>query len=73
MNAHFGSTLPLAQKIAYCERIYTDRGLPVRFRITPFVQPPELEAELEARGLLGRPHLFVAATGWDEAGKVDKI
>jgi hypothetical protein len=30
-----------------------------------------LEAELEARGLLGRPHLFVAATRWDEAGKVD--
>ena len=22
VNAHFGSTLPLAQKIAYCERLY---------------------------------------------------
>lgn len=30
-----------------------------------------LEVELKARGLLGRPHLFVAATRWDEAGKVD--
>jgi len=50
VNAHFGSTLPLAQKISYCERIYTDRGLPVLFRITPFVHPPQLEAELEARG-----------------------
>jgi hypothetical protein len=30
-----------------------------------------LEVELKARGLLGRPHLFVAATRWDEAGKID--
>lgn len=30
-----------------------------------------LEVELAARRLLGRPHLFVAATRWDEAGKID--
>ena len=30
-----------------------------------------LEAELQARHLLGRPSLFVAATRWDEAGKID--
>jgi hypothetical protein len=30
-----------------------------------------LEAELDARGLLNQPHLFVAATRWDEAGKAD--
>jgi N-acetylglutamate synthase len=50
VNAHFGSTLPLAQKIPYCERIYAERGLPVLFRITPFIQPPGLEVELAARG-----------------------
>ena len=50
VNAHFGSTLPLANKIPYCERIYAERGLPILFRITPFLHPPQLEAELEARG-----------------------
>ena len=50
VNAHFGSTLPLAQKIAYCERFYAERGLPPLFRITPFVHPANLDAELEARG-----------------------
>jgi 4-amino-4-deoxy-L-arabinose transferase-like glycosyltransferase len=30
-----------------------------------------LAMELEARGLLGRPRLFVAATRWEEAGKID--
>jgi GNAT superfamily N-acetyltransferase len=50
VNAHFGSTLPLAQKIAYCERVYAERGLPVLFRITPFQKPPELDAALGARG-----------------------
>ena len=50
VNAYFGSTLPLAQKIEYCERLYEQRDLPVLFRITPFLQPPELEAALTARG-----------------------
>lgn len=50
VNAHFGSTLPLERKIAYCERVYEARGLPTLFRITPFVQPSDLEAALDARG-----------------------
>jgi N-acetylglutamate synthase len=50
VNAHFGSTLPLSRKIPYCERIYAERGLPVLFRITPFLKPPGLEDELAARG-----------------------
>jgi GNAT superfamily N-acetyltransferase len=49
VNAYFGSSLPLAQKIPYCERVYAERGLPVLFRITPFMQPRGLEAELAAR------------------------
>lgn len=50
VNAHFTSSLPLAYKIAHCEKVYAARGLPVLFRITPFVQPPELDAVLTARG-----------------------
>jgi GNAT superfamily N-acetyltransferase len=50
VNAHFGSTLPIAQKIGYCERIFSERGLPVLFRVTPFVQPGNLDDELAARG-----------------------
>ena len=50
VNAHFGSTLPLAEKIAHCERLYARHGLPTLFRITPFAQPENLEAELAARG-----------------------
>ena len=50
VNAHFGSTLPLAQKIRHCERIYEQRHLPVLFRMTPFVQPPGLPEALAAEG-----------------------
>jgi ribosomal protein S18 acetylase RimI-like enzyme len=50
VNAHFGSTLPIADKIAYCERLYRSRDLPVLFRMTPFVHPADLGEELDARG-----------------------
>jgi ribosomal protein S18 acetylase RimI-like enzyme len=50
VNAHFGSSLPLPQKIAYCERAYEQRGLPALFRITPFIAPRDLEDALAARG-----------------------
>ena len=50
VNAHFGSSLPLDAKIDHCEALYAARGLPALFRITPFVQPPELETALERRG-----------------------
>lgn len=43
-------TQPLAQKIAYCERLYRDHGLPVIFKMTAASQPPTLDQELEARG-----------------------
>jgi GNAT superfamily N-acetyltransferase len=52
VNAHFGSTLPLPAKIRYCERIYEERQLPVLFRMTPFVQPPELPQALAAHGYI---------------------
>jgi len=50
VNAHFGSTLPVAAKIAHCEALYARHGLPALFRITPFVRPPDLDAALAARG-----------------------
>lgn len=50
VNAHFGSTLPLAEKIAHCEALYARHGLPALFRITPFAQPENLDTELAARG-----------------------
>ena len=50
VNAHFGSTLPIATKIAYCERLYDARELPVLFRMTPFVHPRNLGDELAERG-----------------------
>jgi ribosomal protein S18 acetylase RimI-like enzyme len=50
VNAHFGSSLPIGDKIRYCERVYEERDLPVLFRITPFVHPANLKGELAARG-----------------------
>lgn len=50
VNAHFGSSLPTTDKIKYCEALYSARGLPLLFRMTPFVQPPDLERVLLDRG-----------------------
>lgn len=65
VNAHFPSTLPLAEKIDCCERLYAMHGLPLLFRITPFVQPPDLEAELERRGYLAFDTTLVQAAPLD--------
>jgi len=50
VNAFYGSTLPVAEKIARCEALYARSGLPALFRITPFVHPSDLDDALEARG-----------------------
>ena len=50
VNAVYASTLPLAAKIAYCERLFGAARVPTLFRMTPFSQPPTLDAELESRG-----------------------
>ena len=50
VNAFYGSTLPLDDKVAYCERLYGAARLPALFRITPFSHPADLDAELERRG-----------------------
>jgi GNAT superfamily N-acetyltransferase len=50
VNACFGSTLPLARKIAHCEAVYARHGLPLLFRVTPFAQPSGLDDALAAHG-----------------------
>jgi len=50
VNAVYPSRLPLDEKIAYCERLFAAARLPALFRLTPFVEPAGLDAELERRG-----------------------
>lgn len=65
VNAHFGSTLPLAQKIAYCEKLYARHGLPALFRMTPFSRPAGLEDALAARGYDAFEETLVQAVALD--------
>lgn len=53
INASLGSSLPLADKISYCEATYAQAGLPTIFRLTPFDRPVGLDAALAARGYVG--------------------
>lgn len=46
VNAVYPSSLPLREKVAYCEQLYRSHGLPVIFRITPFSEPAALDGEL---------------------------
>ena len=50
VNAVYPSSLALEGKIAHCESLYANANLPMLFRLTPFSQPPELDAELARRG-----------------------
>ncbi len=59
VNPHFGSSLPLARKIAYCEERYATCGLPTIFRITPFCKPPDLDAALEQQRYLAFDNTLV--------------
>lgn len=61
VNAHFGSTLPVAEKIAHCETIYAQHGLAPLFRMTPFNQPADLEDALAARGYVAFDPTLVQA------------
>jgi GNAT superfamily N-acetyltransferase len=70
VNAHFGSTLPLARKIDHCERVYAQQGLAPLFRITPFDHPADLEAALAARGYLAFDETLVQAARLERAPDV---
>jgi ribosomal protein S18 acetylase RimI-like enzyme len=50
VNAVYPSSLALADKIPYCERLFESVALPALFRITPFSEPAALDAELDRRG-----------------------
>ena len=50
VNPHFGSSLPLEEKLSHCEDFYAERQLPPIFRLTPFSVPGQLDERLEARG-----------------------
>ena len=50
VNALYASVLPVEEKIAYCERLYAQAGLPLLFRMTPFVQPAHLDEHLSRMG-----------------------
>ena len=50
VNPHFGSSLPIPEKIARCEAFYQKRGLPTIFRLTPFSEPADLDRALERAG-----------------------
>ena len=44
------SSLPLDEKMAYCENFYAERNLPCIFRLTEAMQPSHLETILDERG-----------------------
>lgn len=52
VNAVAPGMRPLADKLAACTALYREAGLPCVFRITPFSQPADLDAQLAARGFL---------------------
>lgn len=65
VNPHFGSSLPLAGKLAYCERVYAQHALPTLFRLTPWSRPADLDAALEGRGYAAFGETFVQAVKLD--------
>jgi GNAT superfamily N-acetyltransferase len=46
----YPSTLPMEDKVAFCEQLYRERGLPPLYRLTSWGAPPTLDSLLEARG-----------------------
>lgn len=50
INPLHSSTLDLSEKIAHCDAWFAARGLKSIFRLNPTMQPPELDAHLEALG-----------------------
>ena len=65
VNPNFGSSLPLPGKIAYCENLYAQHGLPTLFRMTPMSQPADLDRVLAAHGYEAFGETFVQAIALD--------
>lgn len=51
VNAVAPGHLPLEQKLALCHAVFQQARLPLVVRITPFSQPPDLDARLRQLGL----------------------
>jgi ribosomal protein S18 acetylase RimI-like enzyme len=51
VNAVAPGHLPLGQKLMLCQRVFDDAALPMLIRITPFSQPPQLDAQLAQLGM----------------------
>ena len=51
INAIGAGRLPLADKLAFCERAYAQAALPLVVRITPFSEPPRLDEALATMGM----------------------
>jgi ribosomal protein S18 acetylase RimI-like enzyme len=51
INAVSAGRLTLEQKLALCQPVFDEAGLPMLLRITPFSQPPELDTLLERQGM----------------------
>lgn len=51
VNAVSEGRLPLAQRLALCEEVFAQAGLPMIVRITPFTRPAVLDGVLKAQGL----------------------
>lgn len=47
INAVAPGRMPVPQKLALCEPVYAQAGLPLIVRVTPFSEPPSLDAELD--------------------------
>jgi len=50
INAVAAGRRPVEEKLAACQALYRELGLPFLVRITPFTQPGELDARLAAAG-----------------------
>jgi len=50
VNPFYPSTLPLAEKVAYCVAFYAAAKLPAIFRLLPFSEPSSLDGWLEREG-----------------------
>jgi ribosomal protein S18 acetylase RimI-like enzyme len=59
VNPLYASTLNVREKIAYCADWYQRRGVRLRFRLNPAMQPPELESVLDSAGFSRREESWV--------------
>ena len=50
VNPIYGSSRPIEEKIAHCERIYGEHGLPPLYRLSALSKPDDLDEALEQRG-----------------------